>query len=79
MKKNNEWKPIDWTTKPNIGPVNNLIHSLFSQCQVYLNNKGVENTNSNYAYKAYLNNLLCYGREAKETFFELHLNLVILH
>jgi hypothetical protein len=42
VKKNNEWKPIDWTTKPNIGPVNNLIHSLFSQCQVYLNNKEVE-------------------------------------
>jgi hypothetical protein len=70
VKKENEWKPMDWTTKPNIGPVNNLIHSLFSQCQVYLNNKEVENTNANYAYKAYLNNLLCHGKESKETFLE---------
>ncbi len=38
--------------------------------QIYLNGKEVENTNSNYAYKAYLANLLSYSRESKETFLE---------
>jgi hypothetical protein len=54
----------DWKS---IFPVNNLLHSIFSQIQVYINSEEVENSNSTYPYRAYLENLLCYGREAKET------------
>jgi hypothetical protein len=50
-----------------LGPVNNFLHSLFSQVQVRIGNTEVENTNSNYPYRAFLENLLCYGREHKET------------
>ena len=50
-----------------LGPVNNFMHSLFSQIQVKVGSTEVENTNSAYAYRAYIENLLCYDREAKET------------
>lgn len=62
----------DGTTKAieetdTIGPVNNFMHSLFSQVTVSLNNKIVENTNGYYPYRAYLENLLNYNQNAKET------------
>lgn len=52
----------------NFGLVNNFMHSIFSQVTVSIDNIEIENTNSHYAYRAYLENLLCFGREAKETF-----------
>ena len=52
------------------GPVNNFLHSIFSQVEVFLNNTPVENSNSTYAYRAYLENLLCYNKEAKNTFLQ---------
>jgi len=48
--------------------VNNILHSMFEQVQVYLNNVPVENTNKTYPYRAYLENLLCYNSESKNTF-----------
>jgi hypothetical protein len=51
-----------------VGPANNILHSIFQQCQVYINGKECENSNSTYMYKAYLINLLSYNKEAKETF-----------
>lgn len=59
-------KPL--TDMTGIGLVNNLMHSMFSQCQISVNNIEIENTNSNYPYRAYFENLLCYDKEAKETF-----------
>ena len=41
---------------------------MFEQVQVYLNNVPVENTNKTYPHRAYLENLLCYGDEAKKSF-----------
>lgn len=55
------------TNHPAISPVNNFLHSLFSQIQVYINDQEVENSDSNYAYRAYFETLLCYGKESKET------------
>lgn len=54
-----------------IGPAANFFHSLFNQCQVYLNNTAVENSNNTYAYRAYFENLLNNGREAKNTFLQM--------
>ena len=56
--------------------VNNLLHSIFEQVQVYLNNVPVENSNKTYAYRAYLENLLCYGNDAKATFLASNLFLM---
>ena len=50
------------------GVVNNLLHSLFEQIQVNLNNQEIEKTNKTYPYRAYLENLLTYDNEFKNTF-----------
>jgi hypothetical protein len=57
--------------KSDVGPANNILHTIFQQTQVYLNGKEVENSNSCYPYKAYLNNLLSHNREDKETFLAM--------
>jgi len=51
--------------KKEVGPVNNWLHSLFSQVDLYMNNKLVSPQNNTYAYRAYLENLLTYGGDAK--------------
>ena len=50
-----------------VGPVNNWLHSLFSQCDVSLNNTLVSPSENTYAYKAYLEDLLSYDRGAKKS------------
>ena len=52
---------------PSIRPVNNLLHSLFSQVNVYLNQKLVSPPNNAYAYRAYIETLLNYGPAAKKS------------
>lgn len=48
-----------------VGPINNFLHSLFSQVTLWLNNTQIENSNGSYAYRAYIENLLNYGKGAK--------------
>ncbi|XP_043279446.1 uncharacterized protein F54H12.2-like [Venturia canescens] len=43
---------------PDVGPVNNLLHSMFSQIDVFLNQKLVSPPNNAYAYRAYIETLL---------------------
>ncbi len=43
---------------------------MFSQIQVKIGNNEVENNNSNYPYRAIIENLLCYDNEAKTTFLQ---------
>ena len=50
-----------------VGPVNNWLHSLFSQIDVDLNGVLVSSSTNTYAYRAYLENLLSYGGEAKRS------------
>ncbi len=50
-----------------VGPVNNFFHSLFSQIEIEINNKSVENTNTTYPYRAYIKNLLGYSASQKKT------------
>lgn len=50
-----------------VAPVNNWLHSLFSQLDVYLNQKLVSPPNNTYAYRAYLETLLNYGPAAKNS------------
>lgn len=52
------------------GVVNNLLHSLFRQCTIYLNGKPVAQTDNNYSFRAYIETLLNYGNDASTTHLE---------
>lgn len=56
-----------------IAPVNNWMHSIFSQVDVYLNQKCVTPPSNHYNYRAYIENLLNYGSDAKNS----HLRTVL--
>lgn len=55
------------TVDPSAGPVNNLLHSLFNQVDVYLNQKLVSPPNNAYPYRSYIETLLNYGSSAKNS------------
>lgn len=57
----------DLVAADTVGPVNNFLHSLFSQVDVSLNDVLVTNSSNTYAYRAYIENLLTYGPSAKES------------
>ncbi|XP_064622574.1 uncharacterized protein F54H12.2-like [Lineus longissimus] len=50
-----------------VGPVNNLLHTLFSQIDLSLNGQLVTSANNTYPYRAYIETLLSYGEEAKKS------------
>ena len=52
-----------------VAPVNNFLHSLFKQVDVYLNGKQVIPAMGTYAYRAYIETLLNYDVSAKESQF----------
>ncbi|XP_046862563.1 uncharacterized protein F54H12.2-like [Xenia sp. Carnegie-2017] len=56
---------IDDDTK--VGPVNNFLHSLFKQVDVFLKGKLVTQATGTYPYRAYLGTLLNYGPSAKQS------------
>jgi hypothetical protein len=62
---NDENEPLADATE--VGPINNFIHSMFSQIQVKFNNIVVENINGTYPYRAYIENTFCHRKESKET------------
>ena len=49
-----------------VGPINNTLHSLFSNVEVELCGKRITDANGLYPYRAYIENLLSYGKEAQE-------------
>lgn len=50
-----------------VAPVNNWFHSLFAQIDLSLNDTLVTTSNNTYPYRAYLENLLTFGSDAKES------------
>lgn len=50
------------------GPVNNFLHSLFAQLDIYLNGTLITSSTATYSYRAYLENLLTYGPAAKKSY-----------
>jgi hypothetical protein len=48
-----------------VGPVNNFLHSLFSQVDVSLNGTLITSSMNTYAYRVYIETLLSYGVDAK--------------
>ena len=61
------WIGTDLADDTPVGPVNNWLHSLFSQVDVYLNDTLVTPSSNTYPYRAYVETLLSYGDEAKNT------------
>lgn len=57
----------DITTAKDVAPVNNFLHSEFSQLDVSFNNKLVSQAGQPYHYRAYITNVLNYGMEAKDS------------
>lgn len=53
--------------RPVVGPVNNWLHSMFSQVNVYLNQKCITPPSGCYHYRALLESILNYSSEAKES------------
>ena len=51
-------------------PINNIFHSMWSQIQVRLKDCVISHPSPNYAYRAYLENLLNYSKDSKETWME---------
>jgi hypothetical protein len=57
-------------TASNIGVINNILHSIFRQCTVYLNGKAVSQADINYYYRSDIETLLYYGNDAASTHLE---------
>jgi hypothetical protein len=57
-------KPI--TDADAVAPVNNLLHSLFSQVEISLNGTNVNSASNIYPYRAYIETLFGYSKEAKD-------------
>ena len=68
MKKDGTTK-LDGGGQSNVAPVNNFLHSLFRQVDVYLNGKQVTPAMGTYAYRSYIETLLNYDVSAKESQF----------
>src|SRR5215469_2426257 len=50
-----------------VGPVNLLLHSLFSEVDITLNDTLITSSNNTYAYRSYLETLLSYSPAAKKS------------
>lgn len=55
------------------GPVNNFLHAMYSQVDIYLQKQLLTTSNSNYAYESFFNTLLKYDAEAMNTHLQSQL------
>ena len=60
---------LDGNDQSNVAPVNNFLHSLFRQVDVYLNGKQVTPAMGTYANRSYIETLLNYDVSAKQSQF----------
>ena len=69
ITKNDGTSKLDGNDQSNVAPVNNFLHSLFRQVDVYLNGKQVTPAMGTYAYRSYIETLLNYDVSAKQSQF----------
>ena len=69
ITKGNGKDPLSGSGQSSVAPVNNFLHSLFKQVDVYLNGKQVTPAMGTYAYRSYIETLLNYDVSAKESQF----------
>ena len=62
-------KTLTGGNQTSVAPVNNFLHSLFKQVDVYLNGKQVTPAMGTYAYRAYIETLLNYDVSSKKSQF----------
>ncbi|XP_023247392.1 uncharacterized protein F54H12.2-like [Copidosoma floridanum] len=65
--------PYDKDRDALVAPVNNFLHSIFNQVDVYFNQKLVTPPNNTYPYRAYIETLLNYGPAAKSSHLSTNL------
>ena len=53
-----------------VAPVNNIFHTIFSQVQVKLKDTVISHPSPNYSYRAYLENLLNFSSDAKNSWMK---------
>ena len=63
----------DLNNGTHVAPINNLLHSLFSQVDIQLNNNMVSPSTNTYGYRAYLETLFNYGEDAKNSWLTMQL------
>lgn len=73
LKVNVRLTPRNAETDATVAPVNNFLHSVFNQVDVYFNQKLVSPPNNAYPYRAYIETLLNYGPAAKESHLSTNL------
>ncbi len=54
----------------NVAPINNVLHSLFKECKVYIEDYLINDNNENYAFKAFMIDTLSYDMNAKYSFLQ---------
>lgn len=57
-------------SQDDLGVVNNILHSIFRNCTIQLNNFCVSQSDNNYHYRAMIEKLLNYGSDAASTHLE---------
>lgn len=69
FNSSNQWVALTETDA--CAPINNILHSMFSQIDLSFNNVAFETSNDTYPYKAYLLDLLNSGEGAKTSFLQM--------
>ena len=64
---NGDGTKLSGNNQTSVAPVNNFLHSLFKQIDVYLNGKQVTPAMGTYAYRSYIETLLNYDASAKKS------------
>ena len=64
---NGDGTKLSGNNQTSVAPVNNFLHSLFKQIDVYLNGKQVTPAMSTYAYRSYIETLLNYDASAEKS------------
>jgi hypothetical protein len=62
-----ENKPIPEYSTLKVSVANNFLHSLFQQCTIHLNETQITPSTSLYAYRAYIETVLGYGGDYKDS------------
>ncbi len=68
LSKGDGVSPPDATAR--ISPVNNILHSLFSECKVSLEDYSINDNNENYHYKSFIIDTLSYDTSAKYSYLQ---------
>lgn len=63
---------VDISGGAKVGPINNILQSIFESVEVYVNNQATTKIDKHHAYNGYLQTLCNYGEEPLGTYFRLH-------